>query len=207
LSRLDRVDAEILKLLMENPKLQCKVIARKIGVSDKTVARRIKQMESKGIIIKGYYIKISDDMMQHLLSNPKPKVVGLDIMEWEGITQSLIEIFGTGTIIILRQIGAGIGKKYAEKILESNPEQALEIFSQVFSERGWGKLTFNNLDIENCSGRILITKIPFRTPNTNCIIYGIISGCLEKIFQKKIIVKEVAYGTSYVEITFSPGGK
>jgi predicted hydrocarbon binding protein len=145
--------------------------------------------------------------MQYLLSNPEHKVIRLDIVEWEGLTQSLIEIFGTGAIPILRQIGIGIGKKYAEKILESDPEQALEIFSQIFAERGWGELTFNDIKIENCSGRILITKIPFKTPNTNYIIYGIISGCLEKIFQRRIIVKEVVCGPSYVETVFSPGGK
>ncbi len=47
---VDSIDLEILRLLQENARAQCNEISERVGVSDRTVARRIKRLEEKGII-------------------------------------------------------------------------------------------------------------------------------------------------------------
>lgn len=54
-------ELEVLKLLMEDPGYTTSVLARKIGVSRKTVSNRIRSLKQKNIIIrigsdtKGYW--------------------------------------------------------------------------------------------------------------------------------------------------------
>ncbi|MEM0334932.1 MAG: Lrp/AsnC family transcriptional regulator [Thermofilum sp.] len=59
---MDKLDLEILRALAENPRASCRSIARKLGVSPSTVARRIKQMTSKGVI-KGFAIVLGQDFV------------------------------------------------------------------------------------------------------------------------------------------------
>jgi len=51
--KLDELDKKILALLMEDGRLSCREMARELGVSPATVAKRLKKLEASGII-KGY---------------------------------------------------------------------------------------------------------------------------------------------------------
>jgi len=50
---LDEVDLRILSILLEDGRASCREIARELGVSTATVSKRLKKLESSGII-KGY---------------------------------------------------------------------------------------------------------------------------------------------------------
>jgi len=50
---LDELDLRILSILLEDGRASCREIARELGVSTATVSKRLKKLESSGII-KGY---------------------------------------------------------------------------------------------------------------------------------------------------------
>lgn len=73
-SSLDKIDLEILKILMNNARTPIKVIAEKIFVSPPTVAARIEAMERTGVIT-GYSAKINSSV----LGNPVRAFINLEI--------------------------------------------------------------------------------------------------------------------------------
>lgn len=60
---IDDLDLEILKFLQKNARARCNEIAKGVFVSDRTVARRIKRMESNGII-KGYRVELCEEIAE-----------------------------------------------------------------------------------------------------------------------------------------------
>lgn len=70
---LDKIDLEILKILMNNARTPIKVIAEKIFVSPPTVAARIEAMERAGVIT-GYSAKINSSV----LGNPVRAFINLE---------------------------------------------------------------------------------------------------------------------------------
>ncbi len=69
---IDEKDYKILKILSENARASYTEIARKIGVSDVAVLKRIKKLESIGVI-KKYTVKID------------PKKLGYGVVSFTGI--------------------------------------------------------------------------------------------------------------------------
>jgi len=63
---LDSIDLKILNILKANARISVRKIAKEIGVSPASVSRRIKRLESLGII-KGY-VTITDDMLLNICS-------------------------------------------------------------------------------------------------------------------------------------------
>ncbi len=62
MEKIDRLDAEIIRLLNENARLSFREIARKTRASLSTIANRIKQMEKSGVIA-GYCPRLNPEKM------------------------------------------------------------------------------------------------------------------------------------------------
>lgn len=205
---VDSIDVEILKILMKNARIECKAIANKIGVSDRTVARRIRKMEEKGII-KGYRVEINKQLVKSGLLKLTPmlisdELVETDASEWDSISSALKDIFGVASSVILFNIGLAIGKCYGKKLKEifKNKHEVWLSFSQLFEVRGWGKLLYDEIDFQKGYGKITISRMPFKNSLTANIVRGIICGCLEIVCRKKVSVKQVGSTNNMQKFVF-----
>ncbi|MCG8358147.1 MAG: Lrp/AsnC family transcriptional regulator [Kiloniellales bacterium] len=66
---LDRIDARILEMLVEDARVSIAELARSVGLSAPSVSERVKRLEEAGVI-EGYSVKIS------------PKALGLPLAAW-----------------------------------------------------------------------------------------------------------------------------
>jgi len=214
--KLDSVDLKIVELLSRNARMECKAIGKTVGISDRTVARRIESLEKKGII-HGYTVRVDE-----ALAGAVSPMLGLSVVEdnalaasslWDRIDRSLQECFGAGATIILSHIGSGIGSDLAEKLAGKgdDPENLCLAFTQILQARGWGKLKFDVINFRKGSGRISYSGLPPRESilshdPIHHIIRGILAGFLSTIFKKKLTVTETkctGKGDEYCEFTFT----
>jgi DNA-binding Lrp family transcriptional regulator len=190
---MDSIDAKIIELLAKNARMENKQIAKLAGVSDRTVARRVERLEETGAI-KGYTVKLG------LQESAKPEIgaekVNTAISEWEGCRDSLERVFGSGSGVILFYIGYGMGKDLGEKIRWTGFEKGLRLltFAQTLQDRGWGRMDFENLNLQEAKGRIVLDGSPFKKKSSkepSCYeVKGMIAGCLETVFNEKVKVIE-----------------
>ena len=66
---LDRIDARILEMLIEDARVSIAELARSVGLSAPSVSERVKRLEEAGVI-EGYSVKIN------------PKALGLPLAAW-----------------------------------------------------------------------------------------------------------------------------
>jgi DNA-binding Lrp family transcriptional regulator len=214
--KLDSIDLKIIETLSENSRKECKAIGKAVGVSDRTVARRIESLEKRGVI-RGYTIKI-DEALAGLaktkwgLTNAEDVTFGVSSL-WRSINNSLTEFFGPGAAVVITQIGIGIGTELADKLVEmrGTPESQCLAFTQVLQARGWGKINFDAINFREISGRIIYNGLkpkegkPSGVP-IHHIIRGIFTGFLCTTFKKKITVSEtkcIEKGAECCEFTFN----
>jgi len=207
---VDSIDIKIVELLARNARLDNKEIAKEVGTSDRTVARRIKNLEDAGII-EGYTIKIG--IGQHEFTAPKShgERLNTSVSEWESLRNSLTNIFGSGSAMILQCIGYGIGKDLGEKIKSSGLEKGGQCltFSQTLREKGWGRADFESIDFQEEKGKLFLFDSPFKEAGKELSCYelkGMIAGFLETVFNKKLRVVEekcVRKGDDHCEFIFS----
>lgn len=199
-SKVDPLDIKILELLMENARMECNAIAALVGVSDRTVARRIRRMEEEGII-KGYSVKLDRELIRKGFLRVKPafaliadESIETDAPEWDSLVKSTREMFGSGSVVILFQMGVGIGESYVEKLknLKLDKQEMLLLFSQIFSTRGWGVISLNDINFEACTGKMTVTDMPFKDHLTTHILRGIINSFLEYVFGEKLIINDLS---------------
>lgn len=114
------------------------------------------------------------------------------IKEWDEISESLYKTFGSGSALILRCIGSGIGKGYAEAIkgYGLTLQESLPLLQEYFIKRALGKLLLSKM-MNNASERIIIQETGLRNPQSRYILYGIITGFLEEAVKKKIHLQEI----------------
>ena len=191
-ANLDPIDKKILELLTQNARLDYKAISKVVGISDRTVARRIENLEKIGII-EGYFVKVSDKFLNLTSSEGDRYVVSTSILEWESLRNSIAQIFKAGTSVILYYVGIGIGRYFGEKIKKSELEKEGQcfLFTRIFENRGWGKLSFETIDFQQAKGKVLLVDSPFKKlcKGIECYeIRGIIAGFLESIYDKQINV-------------------
>ncbi|MGQ9781990.1 MAG: AsnC family transcriptional regulator [Nitrososphaeria archaeon] len=194
---VDTLDVKIIEALQENTRATCKSIAKKVGSSDRTIARRIKRMKQTGVI-RGYKVEVDKELVKIGLLKIAPQMVSEDVIEtspveWDSIASSIRDIFGVAGSIILFNIGEAIGRCYGKHLRgsdKSRDEQILN-FSQIFQARGWGELTYNQINYEKGAGKVTISKMPFKHPTTENLVRGIFCGGLEEITSKKVLVKKV----------------
>jgi Lrp/AsnC family leucine-responsive transcriptional regulator len=194
---VDTLDVKIIEALQENTRATCKSIAKKVGSSDRTIARRIKRMEQAGII-RGYRVEVDKELVKTGLLKIAPQMISEDVIEtspaeWDSIASSIKDIFGVAGSVILFNMGEAIGRCYGRHLIGSNKTKDEQIlnFAQIFQARGWGELTYNQIDYEKGTGRVTISKMPFKHQITENLVRGIFCGGLEEISSKKVLVKKV----------------
>jgi len=89
-------------------------------------------------------------------------------------------------------------------------EEALSSLSELKNKERWGKISFQNINLENGSGKIIITE-SFETrarkaKQSSCHFFrGFIAGFLSELFKKTVTVVEekcAAKGDKQCEFTF-----
>ena len=92
-------------------------------------------------------------------------------------------------------------------------EEALNRLSELKNEENWGRLSFQDVDFENGSGRLMIINsfetVAHKNPKTNqprCHFFrGFLAGFLSELFKKTIEVTEekcAGKGDEYCEFIF-----
>ncbi|MGQ9479166.1 MAG: hypothetical protein ACUVQ0_03970 [Thermoproteota archaeon] len=128
------------------------------------------------------------------------------------LAQEIYRIFGTGSGIILSYIGLGIGKSIAGNTVSENRSDIINIFREVFSERGFGKVNVELSDSPGFSGRISFSELPFSNEDPlhevcEMLVKGIFQGFVNKAFEvnKIIFTKEqcVAKGNDACVFSFN----
>ncbi|MCX8188509.1 MAG: winged helix-turn-helix transcriptional regulator [Nitrososphaeria archaeon] len=207
---IDDLDLKILKLLKENARVQCNEIAKVVGVSDRTVARRIKRMESNGII-KGYSVELCDDVIERFFPSTKEFAGGSPIMVpavcWDNILNVIVGTFGVGGVLIVFNIGLSIGRTYGEllKRFSDEKENLISSFCNLFRSNGWGEISLSKMDYEKGYGLLTVSSVPFKNNLSENLIRGIIAGFLEKVYDKKFNVRRSEslvkdYGKFIIEV-------
>lgn len=193
---IDSVDIEILKLLQENARAQCNEIAKRVGVSDRTVARRIKRMELKGVI-KGYRVDLSDDVVEKFFPASRTPMevysITMPAVCWDSIMDVIVGTFGVGGVLIVYNIGLSIGRTYGMllKRLSDERESLLSNFCSIFKSSGWGEVSLVKVDYETGYGVISVSRTPFKSALSENLVRGIIAGYLEKVYDRKFTVKKM----------------
>jgi len=143
-------------------------------------------------------------------SSQKTTNIPVPVSEWKSISNALMEVFGSGSHIIMRQIGVGIGREYARYIKHKAEEkgvilrfkEALFLFSRLFIEKGWGNMTIKDANEANLTGIIEISGKPYEISDLKYLIYGILTGFMEAFLGRRISVKEISQNQKSFKIQF-----
>ena len=192
---VDSIDLEILKFLQENARAQCNEMSKRVGVSDRTVARRIKRMEEKGII-KGYKIELSEEVVEKFFPShkmPLEHTVEMPAVCWDSIIDVIVGTFGVGGVLIIYNIGLSIGRTYGTLLKRFSDEREILLsnFCNLFKSNGWGEISLIKVDYETGYGLINVSRFPFKSTLSENLIRGIIAGFLEKMYERKFTVKKL----------------
>ncbi len=212
---IDSTDLRIIEQLTKNARKETKAIAETLGISDRTVARRIENLEKLGII-EGYSVVVNEELLRSTLSGeelPKPeREIHISISEWDAVRNSIKSLFGIPSSVILFHVGLSIGKELARKLISSelDRENGCLTLSRIVQAEGWGRISYEHIDFEAGKGKILLTDSPFasnpQVSRPSCDeVRGILAGFLEGIFDRKTRVSErlcVRKGDDHCEFTF-----
>ena len=74
-------------------------------------------------------------------------------------------------------------------------EEALKLFSQLKREENWGDVTFRDVDVENCSGKVMVEdsfeSVARETSEPSCHFFrGFVAGFLSELFNSTVVVTE-----------------
>lgn len=74
-------------------------------------------------------------------------------------------------------------------------EEALKLFSKLKREENWGDVTFRDVDVENCSGKVMVEgsfeSVARETSEPSCHFFrGFVAGFLSELFNKTVVVTE-----------------
>lgn len=129
------------------------------------------------------------------------------------IKEGLKEIFGTAgsTIIYLEAVKAGRMACRRRVDVAGSREAALKLLVEDKARQNWGEISFENLDMEKGSGKILIkNSLETRTTKSDkpvCYFFkGYLVGFLTELLQREVSLSEdrcAAKGDSHCEFTLS----
>lgn len=190
---IDDLDLKILNFLQKNARAQCNEIAQSVGVSDRTVARRIKRMESNGII-RGYRVELCEAIAERFFPSTKGTTgssITMPVECWDNILNVIVGTFGVGGVLIVFNIGLSIGRTYGDilKRFSDEREGLISSFCNIFKSSGWGEISFSKIDYEVGYGVATVSRTPFKNNLSENLIKGIIAGYFERIYNKKFNVK------------------
>ncbi|MGD0330934.1 MAG: winged helix-turn-helix transcriptional regulator [Nitrososphaeria archaeon] len=193
---VDDIDLKILDILMENARIECKKIAKQVGSSDRTIARRIKKMEEMGII-KGYRIEvnkvlINTELVKVETQTPEEDFIETTASEWDILMSTIKDIFGVGGSVILFNIGQSIGKGIGKTLGNSGKSQNELIlnFGQLLKLRGWGEPVYNEIDYEKGTGTMTVSKVPFKNKIAQIMVRGVVCGGMEEITHRRVSLRK-----------------
>ncbi|MEM3734337.1 MAG: AsnC family transcriptional regulator, partial [Nitrososphaerales archaeon] len=136
---VDDIDLKIIQVLVKNARADFKDIAEIVGVSDRTVARRIERLE-KNKVIRGYHVDLDREaLMQQGINLPEcDEYVKLSRLEWEELWNALGKIMGSGLGILLFHAGKAVGSEIGSKLLKRyiEPSTALNMLPTMLVGRG-----------------------------------------------------------------------
>lgn len=207
--KMDSIDQQILELLALNARRSNRSIAKVVGTSDRTVARRINKLERYGFIHQ-YTLKLGPAIVK-MASATQSLQVNASVQEWESLRASLTKFFGSGASFILFQIGYSISQNWSAKLHATGltPSSQLLAFLQLLEKRGWGCMDIRHLDIDAKSGTLAVVNSPFKTqrrPHGCDEVKGMVTGFLETLFATTMLVSEtqcVGQGHTHCEFTFT----
>lgn len=212
---IDSIDLKIIEQLTKNARKESKAIAETLGISDRTVARRMENLEKLGII-KGYSVVVNEELLRSVLSGEElprhEREIHIGASEWNAIRDYIRSLFGIPSSVILFHLGLSIGKELGRKLISSelDRENRCLTLSRIIQAKGWGRISYEHVDFEAGEGRILLTDSPFisnpQVSRPSCDeIRGILAGFLESVFDRKTRVSEemcVRKGDDHCQFTF-----
>ncbi|MEM3074073.1 MAG: Lrp/AsnC family transcriptional regulator [Nitrososphaerales archaeon] len=210
---VDDIDLKIIQVLVKNARADFKDIAEIVGVSDRTVARRIERLE-KNKVIRGYHVDLDQEaLMQQGINLPEcDEYVKLSRLEWEELWNALGKIMGSGLGILLFHAGKAVGSEIGSKLLKRyiEPSTALNMLPTMLVGRGCKECRLIDLNQDKGLGKLEVVKQGITIQKNTGIflewLRGLISGALETILGKKIDVVEDSSVADRITYRFSQGG-
>ncbi len=198
---LDKLDLEILRILCSNPKQSYRDIAKRLEVSDRTIARRINRMENDGVIL-GYQPVLSDYARSLLFSSNETVEFKFSPMEWSEFEKSFKTMYYSASDVILFYAGKGVGKALMEEIKEmtggkTSVEDFLTNLSKICVLRGWGGVLFERVGngaIKATLNNLRINRFMFR---------GVLTQLLETLTGGSVEISSLTEDSSVILMKFS----
>ncbi len=196
LVKLDFTDLRILEELKQNARVDAKSLGERLSISDRTVARRMKLMEDRGIV-KRYTAVVDYEALRRatdvatLSSGETSEIapITIGIIELRGMMTALKKTFGTGMGLIVQYMGLGIGRGLASTLPEDmEPAARCIVGVQRLNSEGWGVFTTriggssNVTSIVLTEGRFLeLAKDSEEQLAFHILVKGIVIGFLEEL--------------------------
>ncbi len=149
------------------------------------------------------YLYLDDETGHPMLMNERCTIF---FSEAIGVLRrSLYKVIGEGSELILRLIGKDMGKKYAQLVLKQFPElrdvskvtQIHELCSIILRNTGFGEIKILEINTEQPLLRAIIKDAPsgsgFPSSTTYNLEAGMLSGILEVILDKEVVVSDYKY--------------
>jgi len=198
---LDKLDLEILRILYSNPKQSYRDIAKRLEVSDRTIARRINRMENEGIIL-GYQPVLSDYAKSLMFSSNETVEFKFSPTEWGEFEKSFKTMYYTAADVIFFYAGKGVGQAIMEEIKEMTGgktavEDVLTNLSKICVLRGWGGVLFERVGngaIKATLNNLRINRFMFR---------GILTQLLESLTGGSVEISSLTEDSSVILMKFS----
>jgi len=132
---------------------------------------------------------------------------------FDEIRLALEEIFSPKAMsVILYTVAIKCGKGSCNRLMKKakTKEEAINYLCDLKRKENWGKLSFQNLDLENGTGTVIIINsletIGRRTDEPCCHLFrGFLEGFLSELFKKSIMVSEekcAGKGDEHCEFVF-----
>ena len=130
--------------------------------------------------------------------------------DFESALELIFSSSAASVILYMAALKCGTNSCRRVKKRFKTKEEALNSLSKLKKEERWGKMSFQNVNFENGTGKVIITKsfetIARKTEQPSCHFFrGFLAGFLSELFKKTVTVAEencAAKGDKQCEFTF-----
>lgn len=169
--KLDKIDLEIIRLLMDNSRISVTEVANRLGISRPTVRDRLRKMVQNGVI-KKFTVKLDDSMFKGImvLFQFRPKEMNKlinKLMEKDEVTQLYLTsggdtLFGIGIYENLDKL-----KKDVFELVEEGETFSFYIVVKKIKDSNFIPLLAFELYCDYCGKEIKENPIEFTLYNRN----------------------------------------